>query len=807
MIISISFLTISPYLLVSTQILRDLAILQIHIRDLSGHVETRMMQLPKEGDKKMPPAQQNERLIGFAVANQLAGNPEKAIPVLSKIEASFDMEKVAAEEGEVLLYHANVLRMAGENAKALQLLESPLAVKAVYDEVYLAEALARLKWETSKYSAALNGFLELIISNPDNQDHHDALRVAFLKVADTDKKGAIPLDDQLLALYGSLISRFPSCRTLTWTILEGLEASHPAFRSILSAFLRAGIRKGIPSLFSDISKLWASGLKNKSRLWPSRSSVSGPSKKDIVFELASSLHVTCLSGGKFTFPIPDAPKLSSWPSSGSSVPTILTPCSRKQIESLFSARGDRDQEDASAYPFAALLFASILDSTMRSEEAIQVLDKAILHSPTVLELYLLKGKILKHLGKYLDAAITVDLARVQDLADRYLNSKAVKYWLRCDNVEEGERLIGLFARHDAQKPHADPLVSVRDVQAFWFEIASGQAYERRGDFGRALRRYAHIEGIYDQIHEDAYEYHGYCIRRTILRAYSSLMHGSARRKGCAYYLNAACGAARVFLTLSRNKPILDTSREKALAAASAAEVFEKSVKEKQDKSPTATAIALIAAQTAASTAAAEAASAVGTLDEAENAKLAASAQAALASAEEEDKVAKLHAELTGIDLDPEGSKLLAIEDPLKEAWRHARLANDALFSEFAIPGRASDLASSQVAYLPTTTTEGITPRPDRRSARAALVAVEVHALNAEIALELAKHPEAVAHFSRAEELLSNVAALFADESFIPSIKKHVSKLQGIASRIRGTNESESLVKAIEKLISSLKLVN
>jgi len=122
----------------STQILKDLSILQTHLRDLAGNVETRQMQLPKDGDKKMPPAMQYERVLGFAVANQLAGNPEKAIPVLSKIESSFDIDKVSADDGEVVLYHANLLRMSGQNEKALQLLETPMAVKSVYDEIFFS---------------------------------------------------------------------------------------------------------------------------------------------------------------------------------------------------------------------------------------------------------------------------------------------------------------------------------------------------------------------------------------------------------------------------------------------------------------------------------------------------------------------------------------------------------------------------------------------------------------------------------------------------------------------------------------------
>jgi hypothetical protein len=98
-----------------------------------------------------------------------------------------------------------------------------------------------------------------------------------------------------------------------------------------------------------------------------------------------------------------------------------------------------------------------------------------------------------------------------------------------------------------------------------------------------------------------------------------------------------------------------------------------------------------------------------------------------------------------------------------------------------------------------------------RSARAALLALEVHALNAEIALELDKQPEAVSHFTRARELLTQVAELFRGETITPSAKKHVSKLQGIISRLQAAHPSGktktmlALIDGIEKLISSVKL--
>ena len=131
-------------------------------------------------------------------------------------------------------------------------------------------------------------------------------------------------------------------------------------------------------------------------------------------------------------------------------------------------------------------------------------------------------------------------------------------------------------------------------------------------------------------------------------------------------------------------------------------------------------------------------------------------------------------------------------------------------SEFAIPGRLSDSASSRVPQLPSLTTEEISPRPDRRSARAALVALEVHALNAEIAYELDKQPEAISHFTRAKELLTQVAELFR-ETVTPSAKKYITKLQDIVTRLRAypsgkTKTMSALIEGIEKLISSVKLI-
>ena len=63
----------------------------------------------------------------------------------------------------------------------------------------------------------------------------------------------------------------------------------------------------------------------------------------------------------------------------------------------------------------------------------------------------MKAKILKRLGRFLEAYETADKARELDLADRYLNNKAIKYALRANKVYVSHDLIKLFLR-DGSNP-------------------------------------------------------------------------------------------------------------------------------------------------------------------------------------------------------------------------------------------------------------------------------------------------------------------------------------------------------------------
>lgn len=56
-------------------------------------------------------------------------------------------------------------------------------------------------------------------------------------------------------------------------------------------------------------------------------------------------------------------------------------------------------------------------------------------TPTLTELHQLKARILKHLGDLKGASTALCEGRETDLADRFLNTKAVKYLLAVDDTE------------------------------------------------------------------------------------------------------------------------------------------------------------------------------------------------------------------------------------------------------------------------------------------------------------------------------------------------------------------------------------
>jgi len=191
--------------------------------------------------------------------------------------------------------------------------------------------------------------------------------------------------------------------------------------------------------------------------------------------------------------------------------------------------------------------------------SLAMIDAAIDHTPTLLDLHMFKGRIFKHAGALKEAAEQMETARKMDLADRYLNTKATRYLLRANALDDATKTIALFTKDGENSSN------LFDMQCMWYELEVAHCHLRQGDFGRALKNFSSVEKHFADIVEDQFDFHTYCIRKMTLRAYVRLLRLEDHLYGHTFFVRAACGIIESYLRIS------DKKENKAAAAAAAEE--------------------------------------------------------------------------------------------------------------------------------------------------------------------------------------------------------------------------------------------
>jgi len=121
----------------------------------------------------------------------------------------------------------------------------------------------------------------------------------------------------------------------------------------------------------------------------------------------------------------------------------------------------------------------------------QLLDQAIAHTPTLPELYMAKARNLKRAGDYIGAAAAMEAARALDGQDRFLNTKCAIYRLRAGDIDEAQRLFGMFTKKDSLTPGND----LEDMQSLQYLLEDGEARLRAGKLTMALKRFRAIDRV------------------------------------------------------------------------------------------------------------------------------------------------------------------------------------------------------------------------------------------------------------------------------------------------------------------------
>ncbi|XP_023931654.1 N-alpha-acetyltransferase 15, NatA auxiliary subunit-like [Lingula anatina] len=237
--------------------------------------------------------------------------------------------------------------------------------------------------KAGKMEAAAKIYRELIDRNPENCAYYSGYEEA--------SNPASP--EERLKLYQDVLTKLPRAsapKKLPLGFLTG-----EAFRKRADVFLRNGLHKGVPPLFTSLRPVY-----------------KDPEKVKIIEELVLGYEQSL------------------------------------QETEYFSPEdvGNAEQESASVLLWTHYFLAQHYDFLNQTEKALAYINKPIESTPTLVELYVLKGKIYKHAGDIHSAVENLDEAQALDTADRFVNSKCAKYMLRANMVKEGEEMCSKFTR-------------------------------------------------------------------------------------------------------------------------------------------------------------------------------------------------------------------------------------------------------------------------------------------------------------------------------------------------------------------------
>jgi N-alpha-acetyltransferase 15/16, NatA auxiliary subunit len=254
-----------------------------------------------------------------------------------------------------------------------------------------AEYLMKLNDE-SKKADLIDAWEKLVERNPENEHYLFGLEKAR-NISDADRK----------AFWEELAQEYPKSTAIKVIPLGFLEGDE--FRIAVDKYLRAFLTKGVPSTFVSLKFLY-----------------ENPVKRQIIQDLAES-YLEHLRTDSVLPPPLEEPSQPNGYLSKKELPSTL-------LWTLY---------------FLALHYAHP-KSQRDLARSMQFIEDAISHTPTLVELYLTKARLLKYENNLSGALDAIMAARDLDLQDRFVNTKVGKYLLRCNRNDEALQILKEFTR-------------------------------------------------------------------------------------------------------------------------------------------------------------------------------------------------------------------------------------------------------------------------------------------------------------------------------------------------------------------------
>lgn len=446
------------------QILRDLSLLQVQMRDLDGFAVTRNSILSLRPNMKT-------NWLAFALARHLTGDLDGAKAVIDTFlgtlqETDKEFQK-GFESSELALYTNSLLSEIPDNyQRALDHLHSIEHI--VVDKGYWMTKMAEYQLMLGDYKLAKQTALSLFErGQTENYYTHTLFMSAILELEPAlireamQLKGArtlphlLPLSqsqittvkqsykDELQPLYPKsfAIKRIPGF------LLQGEE-----LKTELRQICHSGIAKGIPSLCQELLS-----------------------------------YVLILKDGRYCLPADRLDYVNH------ETFKMLTNIADEAISNL-DTMSKFNAEDEDAQPPSSNLWAMYLRASLHEVEGkyiagIDLVDRCIEHTPTIVDLYELKALLLAGAGSAEKAAECADHGRSLDGQDRYINNLTTRYMLRAGKDQTALDRIGMFTKHEG-----NPEKNLFDMQCSWYELEVAALLAERKQWGRSLKKYGTLCG-------------------------------------------------------------------------------------------------------------------------------------------------------------------------------------------------------------------------------------------------------------------------------------------------------------------------
>ena len=440
------------------QILRDLSLLQIQMRDLAGFVVTRNSILNLK-----PTAQTN--WLSFAVSKQLQNNYDGALQVIDIYLGTLTPGKSVEltrdyQPSELQMYKSYLLLQTGNAQEALTHLETVKGI--VMDRGAWLWHKSNCQFALREYDNARKTILTLLQRGA-TEDYrvHAAYQCAVLEITTTTDEQFMGMDtlattrvltsDQkalLLQLYRNDLkeefTKSAAVQRIPLTLLEGT-----ALETALQTYIRKRLLKGVPSLAVDLGSLCLQEIEGR------YSRVSDP----LDFKHHATYKLLCKMCKDYIDNLQTINKFS---------------------------KDDADEQEPSTIFWAYFLMAGLLELAGNYGESLVMLTKCLDHTPTAVDVYEVQARVLQKSGDSSMAVDAIDKGRDLDQQDRYMNNQTTLFLLQANMPEAALAKIGLFTNNDE---HTSPDETLYDMQCSWYELELADCLARQENYGKSLKKY------------------------------------------------------------------------------------------------------------------------------------------------------------------------------------------------------------------------------------------------------------------------------------------------------------------------------